>query len=284
MTGSRKTIRKQFGKGNFKLPQTSKLLAESYNSPNNKSSRVRWRYRWWFLSLIAIIVVIYSPLFKIKNTIINNVESNITRDYIRSHLNDYLEQKQLFILPQDNLLLFSPEAAKSYLSNSLVVDDIVFDRQFPNVLRLKLSDRIIVGLWQAGGQLYTLDKRGVVLQLVEYVATESKLVTIVSNKPQPQLYDRVIDELVIKKIDLLTQKWLNTLTAKIDKILYDESKLPTIELVTKDGWRVFMSLYEDTDTQINLLNQLILGKLKEDLERIDYIEVRFGNRLYYTFK
>ncbi len=281
----RKIQRKTFTKGNFKLTQTSRMLAEGYNFPDGKKKpATSWGYRLILLALIIIATIIYSPIFRIKNIIVNNVGPNITRQYIGSVMDAYLNENKFFILPQNNLLLFSPEAAKEELFQKIAVSNITFDRQLPNVLRMNVNERIIVGLWQAEGKLFTLDKRGMVVQEVDYGAEEPGLVIISAGESVPDLFSQVLDATTVTQLDGLIEAWTLTIKEQIVSVKIDRAKLPSVEVVARGGWRVFMSLYERADSQVAVLNELITTKLADSLDQVEYIEVRFGNKIYYKLK
>ena len=277
--------KKQFKKGGFKLPKTSRMLAEGYNfTPKKNNKPVNWRNRILLAAFILIIVFIYSPIFRIKNVIVNGVESKSTQKYIADTLEEFLGQSKFYILPQNNLLLFSPDAALEYLNTKILVDNAKFDRQLPNVLRMQIDEKVIIGLLEADSSLYSLDKRGYVIQPIEFATNEPSFVIIKSTKSKPELNTEVMSADVASKLEYLQEKWSEVIKAPLANIVFNETKLPTIELVTKEGWRVYMSLYENIDIQVSVLNDLIAGKLKDDLPKVDYIEVRFGNKIYYLLK
>ena len=62
---------------------------------------------------------------------------------------------------------------------------------------------------------------------------------------------------------------------------YYESKAVTeVSLVTKAGWRAHFDVNNDLDTSIANLKLILNDKIK-DQSKLEYIDLRFGNKVFY---
>ncbi|MFH1111695.1 MAG: hypothetical protein V1712_01335 [Patescibacteria group bacterium] len=282
----KKILSKQFTKTSFRLPQVSTQLAQRYNyKPQSWWQQSRLKIIGIFF-LIVIIGLVYSPIFKIKNIIINNVSSGATRQQIFELLNNYIHQPKFYVLPQDNLLLFSPEAATRSLSNKLYVAGIEFDRHWPNVLRVTLQPDLIAGIYKIDDKIYTLDKRGVIVQQLQPEQIEANLIIIENNDiKSASIGQQIVEEKIINFIsDLMGECKINDIGVKIDKVTITNKDLPTLYVLTSEGWRFLVSMQSSAHEQILNLKKLLTGKIKDDQNKLDYVDVRFGNKLFYKLK
>ncbi len=282
----RKILSKQFTKASFRLPQTSTQLAQQYNfKPKTWWQRSRFKLLLAGI-LLVILALIYSPLFRIKNIIISNASSDLAYQQIKQALTDYIHSSKFYVLPQDNLLIFSPAAAKQSLAKSFYLEDITFRRHWPNVLRVILQQDLIAAILKATDQYYTLDKRGVVIAQIKEEELESSLVLIENPDLSAVLpNDQAVDGRLLNFITDLIAEWqANVLPVAIDRILIKNDDLPTLYILTKENWRVLVSTQTTTREQVTNLKTLLVGKIKDDQPKLDYVDVRFGNKLFYKLK
>lgn len=67
-------------------------------------------------------------------------------------------------------------------------------------------------------------------------------------------------------------------------ILYFElnsSNIYDLVISTKEGWKVYMNITEDIDTQLDNLKLIFDEKFKQDRSSLEYIDLRFGEKVYY---
>ncbi|MFH1866923.1 MAG: FtsQ-type POTRA domain-containing protein [Patescibacteria group bacterium] len=284
--GGKKIINKKFAKSSFRLPQMATQLAQQYNV-KPVSWWPRWRFRILLLVFFAVIFgLTYAPIFRIQNIIVDNVSSKLTRERILEIVQNYTGERKYFILPQNNLLLFSPNAAIRNLRQELYIEEIEFDRHWPNVLRITIKENLIIGLLRQQERLYTLDKRGVVIQQVPIGEEEPELTIIEkANLTNVNIGQKVIDTAVTDFIVALVGEWsAKNVPVSMDYLLISEDNLPTLTIVTDEGWTILVSIMESPSLQAEAIRRLITERIKEDRANLDYIDVRFGNKLFFKLK
>ena len=282
----RKELKKKFAKSNFRLPQTATVLAQQYNVKPKSWWRV-WRWRILILCLFALVFVFtYSGIFKIRNVIIDNVPSPATAATIRGLIDDILRQHKLFILPQDNLVLFSSAAAKKTLREVMFITAIDIDKHWPNVVRVSVGEDIVVGVLKVESGYYTVDRRGVVINQVQDITSEiDKTVIVDRGLTSVNIGDEVMSPDLGPWLQDLGKAWRGSAgLPKLARIEYSVAELPKIYLITEPGWQVYASNRESIIDQLGSLQALLAGLLATNQDKIEYIDVRFGSKLFYKLK
>lgn len=256
-------------------------LAHGYNAKPQDLKKV-WKFRAVLLSLILfIVVIIYSPLFRIRNVIITQSDSRIINSKIDQLVKSYIAKPKFFIIPQNNLLLFSPGACSDYLKEQVYLSDLDFSRQWPSVLRLSIKQNPVVAIWQSGPDLYLVDKRGVVVQKIDTQYDEPNLFMVKNNLSPIKLGDTVMTEGVTKFVSEFIEVWKNKdLPVAIDYFSLIEGDLPTLYVITKEGWQVKVSSINSAEEQVLSVLQILQQKFKDTRSQLDYLDVRYGSRVF----
>ncbi len=273
----RRIINKRFAKKTYRLPVTSFELARSYNVSQANPKTV-WFKRAILLSLLIIIaLLLYSPLFKIRNVILSATSSRLINNRIEQLVWECIAQPKFYILPQNNLLVFSHKACQEYIAQKMYVSEINFFRSWPGVLRVQVKENPVIAVWQAGSGLYLLDKRGVVIDSIADRTQEPDLPLFKSSIEVVNVGSQVTSKQIIDFLEKFLFDWEQLkIPGGIEYVDIKEADWPTLYIKTSEGWLVYISSVTDVYEQANLLKQIIEQKYKDDRNKIDYIDVRFG--------
>ncbi|PKL72396.1 hypothetical protein CVV26_01885 [Candidatus Kuenenbacteria bacterium HGW-Kuenenbacteria-1] len=93
---------------------------------------------------------------------------------------------------------------------------------------------------------------------------------------------------ILKKLDLAKEKEKITEKSKDEKNLEEEYKKlekTEIRVATKDGFEIYFDIFfSDLNQQINNLRKVLNQEIKNKTSSLEYIDLRFGNRIYYKVK
>lgn len=284
----RRSVRhRDFAPITHRAPVVTKKLSKAYHH----KSLPRWRYWLWMsLGLFIfgfILAFAYSPIFTIKNIVVNNIEFKPTEDRLREILREAMSKKRWYILPQSNLVFFSKKRAQNILASEFYIEDVTFSRHWPNVLKVNVANNVIVSIWQASNGEFLMDRRGMLVQQLSEVSADTSSLPLIyeQNSPARNLGDSVISADLAIFIDRLYDKWKSDLPNLLpQKILVDSESLPTIQAYMTDGWYVNISAESTAEPQVESLKRLMEERIKDDRSKLQYIDVRFGNRLYFKLK
>jgi cell division protein FtsQ len=159
------------------------------------------------------------------------------------------------------------------------VEDVRVRRVLPSTIEIEIDERQPIGVARLGDRLYLVDRRGVVID--EFGPTYGDLnlpiVDGLSGSPGRRTgeIDPVRAELAARVIESLGQR--PDLAARISQIDVSD---PHNAVVLLDGETVQLRLGE-SDFAERLQGYLDLAPaLRERMPQIDYVDLRFGDRLY----
>lgn len=279
--------RRDFAMSDHVAPQVTRRLSRAYY----KKSKPVWR-KWLFLSITVFVVgfaiaLMYSPIFTIKNVVINNVGFKPTEDRLSQILRDVMATRRWYILPQSNLIFFSSKVARELLASEFYIEEVDFIRHWPNVLKINVAKNVIAAVLKTDNGQFLVDRRGVLVQQIQSESDEvSKLPLVVERSgPVRNLGDEAIKPEIVNFIDDMYSNWQTQLPDLLPQyIVLDALALPTLQVNIPEGWYVNVTGESSPSSQIESLKRLLEERIKDDRTKLQYIDVRFGNRLYFKLK
>lgn len=287
-TKSRRPIRRRdFATTSYEAPLVTKRLSRAYQKNHQKS----WRF-WLVMCSIflfsgLIIGFLYAPIFSIKNIIINNVVFKPTEERLNQILNDYMKTSRWYIFPQKNLIFFSPSEARKILSSEFYIEEVVFKKHWPNVLKINVAKNVIVGVFKSENSSFLLDRRGLLVQQVNNTLENDKRLPVIveKNGSARSLGEAVLEINLVQFIDDLYELWnISWPEMPFLYITVEKNSLPTMQINMPEGWYVNVTGESSAVDQVNNLKRLLEERIKDDKSKLQYIDVRFGNRLYFKLK
>lgn len=285
-TPPRASARRDFSRASHRAPVMVKRLTRAYNQ-----KPVSWwqRWRWHVLGACAVLVVgavLYAPIFTIKNIIVDNAPSHQTELRITELVHNLIAQTTISPLPQSNLIFFNATQAHQAIDQEFFIQGLTFSRQWPNVLRIVAPQDTVVALWRAGEQSYLVNGHGTLVQQLMSELPPPNLLTIQELKPLPhKLGDQVAPEAPVQFLKGLRAAWAEQLpSVTLTYVAFDPSALPTLQAYTQTGWYALLSAEQLLSSQILAIKRLLEEQIKTNEPKLEYIDVRFGSRLYYKLR
>lgn len=151
---------------------------------------------------------------------------------------------------------------------------------------------MIVARWAIGERNFVVDRRGALVQELPADFSSKELVQVHditgASETTPRdvkLGDQVAPENIMIFLSLMSAAWRQELPKlELSYVQFDNAALPTLQIYTAAGWYVFFSTQEEPLVQVVSLRRLLEDKIKDDVSKLEYIDVRFVSRLYYKLK
>ncbi len=272
--------KKDYQKRNLKNP--------FFRQKKNKKIKKKILFILLALFVLALIfyILFYSPLFTIKNIKISGTDR--TADYL---IEDLVWQKtqnhQIFDIKGDNIWFFSKNKLKEEMYSRLDLANIKVNKRIPNTLSISIEERQASFILLFQNQYLFRDLSGCPITSLE--VNEADL------KNYPILEKNLIEEKDLSRCLNLNNEYIQDLI-----YLYNQSdqfrnfsvakfiingEVYNINLVLNEGPRVFFSRREDFSRQLRKL-EVICDDIKheDNLENIEYIDVRYGNKAFINYK
>lgn len=219
---------------------------------------------------------LFHPLFQVTSVTVDN-SPNIDEGKLIEYINQKVEKKLFFLRSKSIFFLSEKKIRKEVLSQVSTIKDITIEKVFPGEIKVGLLERNPVAVWckeTNTKHCYYIDKEGVAFQKTENIGGGYLLI--------------IRDIMRFAGDDVITENYINNLfflinelrKIKIELNYVDLTRENTIKIVTKNGWSILFSL-ENNKVELNNL-KLILEKIGEEkVKNLDYIDLRFGDRIYY---
>lgn len=236
-----------------------------------------------FFIFVSIIALFYIPYFKIKKISIEG-NSSIDQEKIMTEISGHLLSKQLEIFPKDNILILpKKEIINGLLEKFPRLKTVSLSKNFPNAISVKVEERNNEALFcfknKDEGCAF-IDKDGFVFEKAPYFSPGVYLTFLEEATSTWKSSFQVISEEQFKKII----DFKNLLAGEGIKILQIIIKKEGIyQLQTNEGWSILLN--EKNDSQLTYQNlKTTLDQIKDKRKNLDYIDLRFGNKVFYKFR
>ncbi|MCX6764952.1 MAG: hypothetical protein NT148_00195, partial [Candidatus Nealsonbacteria bacterium] len=156
------------------------------------------------------------------------------------------------------------------------VEKISIKINLPDTVSAEIIEKTPAGCWCKDSDCYYFDKYGIVYQKNSKC---DSLLIIVSDK-DPEVSKQIISEDNLKDILKIFNESIGQ--AEIEDIKISDDK---VILESKQGWIAYFKPYDDTSGQIVNLKAILEQKVgPSKLSQLNYIDLRFGNKVFYKFK
>jgi len=251
------------------------------------------------LSLSAIVAIVAClgyfsrlPNLNIKEIKVTGNKIVETKD-IESLINEQLSQKYLWLIPKTNILIYPENKLETALSNKFKrLKDLRFSIENNKVLVLAVGERIPKYMW-CGDELveddqetcYFLDNEGYIFDQAPYFSGEVYFKFY--GKPEGEYFMPQQFKELVSFIDLLSGIGLKPAVlylAPDQDINIFLSKgtgaLSRPKILLKKNADLH-NLAENLDTAVS--TDPLMSELKTKYSKLEYIDLRFGNKIYYRF-
>lgn len=253
---------------------------KSYNAKKKKSmlkSKLFWFAVFFFIVMGGTFYLFFlSSVFEIKEI---NISGNkkISTQEIRNIIEEKINEKKLLFISK-NFFLTDFQGAKQIIEEFPAAAGVILKRKFPNKVIVNVEERIPVGIWcQSDDNCYYIDEEGVIFEKTKY-----KRELVINSKKEIIFGQRIIEKESIKDI-LKIHNELKGLKLNIqDFNILDQGEKLVADI---NGWEIYFNLLENASNQLFNLKLLLKEKIPlEQRDNLEYIDLRFGSRVFYRNK
>lgn len=247
----------------------------------------------WFLFLILILayVLLLSPIFKIKEIKISG-NRVIDKEEIRDSLNSFLSKKFLVFFNQNNIFLARENNLKNIIFSDFprILSIEIKKNIFNKTIDLRIIERKEAGIFcrnnpsfaeAAAGKCYYIDKEGVIFE--EAPQTSGTLILTIKDNSEKgvEIGRSAIDREFMTELTNLKDDLLSPLNLKVLDFIIDSGILKDLRVDTNEGWYILFDSSRDFKNQLQALRLVLEEKIKDGRKKLEYIDLRIENRVYY---
>jgi hypothetical protein len=273
-------------------PQQDSFSFKSRARRNYKIKRYRqfdWRIflvLFFFLLVLAVFIyfIFFTDKFLIKEVQVvydGDAPKLVKNEQIIKTINGYYQGNSLLshLFLRRNILFFNSSVVKRLILEDQRIDQVKIIKKIPNVLVIKISEvKPVARLIIFGGEDQWLLGNN---QSVPFYAEDALVFGHL-----PIIYDKTSFSLKQNKMKLAFSNILDFINNKSDQVIFpliiiqEEAGVLKIIAQSEEGWQAFFIPDKNFSQQINNLNTVLREKLR-DRNSLEYIDLRFGNRIYY---
>ena len=247
-----------------------------------------------FVLIILIWGLMVIPWLRVKTIDINGLVT-IYPDSIEESTWNYISNPVLGILPGEHVWFIRLEKLQEALKDEFQLKTIEVSHDGRTV-NIEASERITRAVWVTNGKMYFLDAEGVVIrELLELERAEVELQINAQITPSQSLQSTVftiwdLDNHIIELEQQVVSSVIISSVKKFDQLMRGTSVQPISYIIDhKDevwltitstlGVDIYFNGVGDAQEQFENL-QLIIEEYGESVHDLEYIDLRFGNRVY----
>lgn len=248
--------------------------------------------------IVIVVIVLYLffilPFFRIQK-IISNGQVTITQNNLIEDVYELIHGQRFLFIPNDHILFIEKKKIEQHLLENFDISNVIISIT-DRTINIEIIERIQPVIWVSGTRHFFLDQNGYIvreLTLSEMFDVQERVYngatqTEFIQSPIILLFDKSIAEInpgekVLTKSSLKTYRdvfWgINELTIIPKDYVIDAPKSSWATLQIKHGFDIYINGEGDAQEQINNLS-VILNEYKQAIPTIEYIDLRFGYRVY----
>ncbi len=279
----------------FLRNQTKSKVVGVYRRRERRRVRFSLRFtrRIFYFATLALLgggffyFFFVSSYFKITNVEILGVES-ISQEEVQSGVENVFAQKKLGFFNSKNYFLAPVEKLQASLLEQFPKIGIVsLEKIYRNTLQVHIEERVMLGVWCLASRdrlenCFYFDKEGVIFE--EAPKSFGSLMMSVEDRRdiEANLGSAVLggeqvafaqdaQGLVSRNFPFSIQTFLIT-------------KAGEYEILTSEGWRVFLNKSAGVEYQLSNLKYVLDEKIKTRRGELEYADLRLGNKVYYKYR
>lgn len=276
-------IKKDYQAKNLKNP----FFRTEKNIKKTKKNKFLYYIIAFFLVLaLFFYIIFFSPLFLLKTIKINGL-GRLPETAISEYLWQQTNNKSFWPLTQNNLILFDSAEAEQSLINNFNFSKIKINKKLFHSLSVDIEERPYAFIWQEKNQqgsdaYYYSDSKGFIIKDSAVSPDDLNKFPVIENQtPESLIQD---DYLKLDQEYLVFIFSLNNLAekspeTKIKRFLISQ-ELNTVKVLFNNGLLAYFRTKDDVNKQLDKFLVVKKEKIKDNLSNINYIDLRYGDKVY----
>lgn len=276
---------------------------KSFKTKKKKSPfRILRNPFFWIALLFSLITIgilyffFLSSFFKIEEV---RIEGNVKvkTERIRKIVEEHIDQKILFVIPKNLLLVKLKTIDSELLEKFPRIRKVEIKRDLPRSIIVNIEERFAIGVWCRPIEKQEEDPEGdeeVVLVVEDdcfqlddggtiFERKVKDMDLVIKSDKEVKISDKVINEEDLEDIIDIKEKLNEVLDSGI-KDFFVPSEEGKLIARTNEGWEIYLNSLEDMEPQVINLGLVLKEKIpSEERGNLEYINLRFGNRVYFRY-
>lgn len=235
--------------------------------------------------IIVIFFLFFIPQLRINNIAIAGADGKAAKD-LENEIKSILQNKYYYIIPKDHLFFYPRDEIEALLEKKFRVQKFGIDKDYPSALKISISEREPWALWCSAenqGKCLLIDRDGFAFENAPLTAGTAVLKIIDARNSNP-LGKNILPEGDFSLLRFFIEEIPKNIDEKISSVNIKASGKGFL-IYFKTGWYAFIDNETDKDKAIQNVNlALNNSEIKDKRSKLEYIDLRFEDKVFYKFK
>lgn len=269
------------GKKNWRqhMPNRPRKVTKNYYRQKtiNKKQIVK-KIILFILTILLIQSIFQLPFLKINRFVLLNNQDLQLSD-LQPVIDQYLSEDKYLIFSNSNYFLLDQDVLANKLLETYNLDSIKIKKRFPQTIEITVSEKISQFILQKDDAIYLLSAKGLLNRQINDL--DEKYLILQDLRTSSLNLDQMLSDQELELVNLLATTWQDVFyqSPKLKKILLTNSINVLLEGQTDLGYLVKLDPQEDIKSQLENLKKVLAGNIVGI--DIDYIDLRFGERVFF---
>jgi len=265
---------------------TKDFAETNYQNPKNlqKQNKLKRKISVFGIILLIIIIILFiyvllfSPYLKIQQIEINGL-NNIKEKDLRQIID--FELNRGIIFKHNNILLFSINSLKENIESNYVLEWLEIKKKiYPPQIQISLLEKVSALTYITDENCFNIDIQGFIIEKCNSFSSDFIQIRNANNQ-NTEIGQQVLKPEVINYIINLNEA-LKGQGTNIRTFIIVSADSSDLRILTEQGFEIYFNTNLEINDQLTRLNILIREEIGEDnLDNIDYIDLRFGEKVFY---
>lgn len=226
--------------------------------------------------------VLYSPYWHIDSIQVSGL-TRMDKSSIEQFTLAKLRERKNILIPSANSLFFSEDKLKEALDKEYHFKSLSVKKDIPDTLIINIEEKEFFCVLIEKNRSYYIDNDGYILQEVSLDNVDRAKYPIIDNQTAKEFKNNSSDDnqiytsFVSNLFNLLND---SPIGFEIDTFIVDNEQ-ETVKIKSKEGPIIKFSTKNSIEDQVDKLIIIRHEKLKDDFINKKYIDLRFGDKIYY---
>lgn len=288
----------------------SKILYTGERPSSLQRGRPRFRRSVRFVLSACFVLVIVGGVFyfaQLKDLQIHEIRTNglesLPEDKILGLVNNYLNGNLFFLIPRRHFLLVSSNNIERKLMDKFSkIEGVTVRKTFDPALVIDITERKIWGIGcvkteveeveesaneesrpiKTVGPCFYIDRSGFAFE--EVSSFEGGLFPILYKNSGGIIGTNIFQESGTNYFEGVNQELSSALQLPVLSVEFFPEKSDEVRIMLKEGWSLLVLSNKNPSEWIPVLRTLLLGEIRNRRKQLDYLDLRFGNKVFYKYK
>lgn len=267
--------------------KNQRYVSDTLKNKKKKVRKVKF-YLLFFLillSLSGIVFLIQIPQIQISESFVSG-NSFVSTEEIQGKVSEEMNSKILWFIPKSNIILFSKNKVQASIKENPAIISVSISKDYFQTLKIAIVEQekeVIYCDSQERTNCFYVNGEGFIYARVEDFIVPEQEIILYRETDQKQIGQVVYeDELHNSVMTFIKSSARFGIVIQRAVLRADD----VLEFYTKEGAQLRASRYDDFEKDftnfVALFEQNVLQK--ETLDQIEYIDLRFGNKVFYKNK